>query len=208
MKSKLLLCCLILLSTQAFSQEPNFGIKAGVNYSDVFGDLTEGINAKPSIEAGFFAEFPLRGKFSFHPELLYSSRRTSTFFTDYPTNSAGATGEGDLKLNQHNIIIPLITKYNFNEKVSLELGPQLGFLVSTSAKFNEIKNSFSEDVKFDIGPTLGIGYDPNENLKLQLRYFIGLSDFFRESASEEINGIKNNQFNSVISLSAGFVIFK
>jgi len=201
------LLIVLLVFAQANSQNFNLGVKAGLNYSDVLGDRVDGIEARPSFEAGFFAEIPLRGKFSFHPELLYSSRRANTHFLEFPLNPQGIEGEGDLKSNSHNIIVPLITKYNFNDNFSLEIGPQIGFLVRTSVKFDEFTNSFSDDVKFDIGPTLGLGYDVGDKLKLQLRYFIGVSDILRQSDFEKVSDEKDNQFNSVLSFTAGFVIF-
>lgn len=207
MHKKIFLPVLLMLSLHAFSQESNFGIKVGVNYADVFGDLTDGINARPSLEAGIFAEFPLMGKFSFHPEMLYSSRRNSFYYQD-PANFEGNPREGDLVQNNHTIAFPLITRYNYNEKLSLEFGPQIGFSLTTKSKLNDTERWSSQDFKFDIGPTIGVGYDMNDRIKLQLRYFLGLSDILRTSDYERVTDTKSNQFNSVISLSAGFIIFK
>lgn len=202
---KILIYVGFFITLYSFAQDPNFGIKAGVNYSDLYGDFSEPFNAQPSFEAGFFAEFPVWKKFSFHPEILYSSRRISFEFQD-PANNGGPPREGEVKNNAHNLIIPLITRYNFSDSFSLELGPQIGFLLNTTAKFDGDQFSSSGDFKFDIGPTLGVGYDQGDRFKFQLRYFIGLSDLFRK---EQINGteINNDLFTSVLSLSLGYIIF-
>lgn len=98
--------------------------------------------------------------------------------------------------------MPLTTRYNFNDNFSIEFGPQIGFLLNTKGEAFGQSGSSSGNLKFDIGPTLGIGYDIAEKFKLQLRYFIGLSDLLRTEGL-----IDSNQFDSVFQLSAGYVIF-
>lgn len=56
------------------AQDLDFGAKGGLNRSEVIGDFREGYKSRLSFHLGVFAEMPLKGRFSFHPELLYSSQ--------------------------------------------------------------------------------------------------------------------------------------
>ncbi|PIB28791.1 hypothetical protein BFP77_09170 [Maribacter sp. 4U21] len=56
------------------AQETTFGLKGGLNYSSVVGDLTDGIKFRFSGHVGLFLEIAFTEKFQLQPELLYSSQ--------------------------------------------------------------------------------------------------------------------------------------
>ncbi|WP_273568834.1 porin family protein [Maribacter halichondriae] len=187
-------------------QEIHLGVKAAINYTDVLGNyFYENVKAKPSYEAGIFAEFPVRGKWTFHPEVLYVSRRTSVDFLD-PRNFQEFSVDRKVDFHSQLLAVPLITKYTINDSFSIELGPQLNFLLRAEGKSSGIEFEDDDELSFDIGPTLGVGYGLNDRFKLQLRYFIGLSDVFRK---ENIVGyeINRDRYTSVFQLGLGYVIF-
>lgn len=203
---KIFYLLVIIFSTNLGAQELNFGVKGGINRSSVIGDLSIDYNGRISFHAGVFAEIPLKGKFSFHPELLYSSQGFTFSVEEFRFDSLDPSVSNDSRAwtARDFLTIPLITRFNFTEKFSVELGPQIGFLIKSYGEALGDRGSFSGNFQFDIGPTLGVGYDVDK-FKLQLRYFLGVSDLLRESIFEE-NGIDDNQFDSVFQLSIGYVI--
>lgn len=208
-KNSFLLLLLFVFYSTLHAQRIDFGVKGGLNYSDFLVEGDDVFEARSSFHAGFFIEVPFKGKFSFHPELLYSSQGYTTDF-----GRINLVNPGELILDNDDrastarnfLAIPLITRFNFTDNLSIEAGPQIGFLLNTVSKFNGERNSSPGDFKFDIGPTLGFGYDIGDKFKVQLRYFIGLSDFLRRSDFEE-QGINDDSFDSVFQLSVGYVIF-
>lgn len=177
------------------AQDLNLGLKGGLNYSKTIAPGDDPFSPRTSFHAGVFAEIPLRGRFSFHPEIIYSSQGTKIKF-------ARLENFDQSFVNQNNevfvakadfVLIPLITRFNFNEFISLEIGPQIGFLVS--------EGSF-----IDYGPTLGVGFALPKNFKVQLRSYLGISDIFRESFFED-EKLSDKTYYALLQLSVGYAIF-
>ncbi len=99
----------------------SFGVKGGLNVSSITNADQDGVNSKSLIgfHVGFFGEFMISDKFAIQPELLYSAQGVKLDFDG---------DNGDLKLDYINI--PVMAKYYVADAFSLELGPQIGFLVS------------------------------------------------------------------------------
>jgi hypothetical protein len=98
------------------AQDVEFGAKLGANFGSIYGNNTENIDPILSIiNFGFYSEIPLNEKFSFQPELMYSIQGFSV-------------DNNITRLNYLNI--PLMGKYYVTKKLSLEAGPQVGFLLS------------------------------------------------------------------------------
>ncbi|MCA0349483.1 MAG: PorT family protein [Bacteroidetes bacterium] len=64
-----------------------------------------------------------------------------------------------------NITIPIMLKVNFSKNLTLELGPQAGFLLSQKNKFNP-----NDSITFDIAANIGLGYKVSKKLFAQARY--------------------------------------
>ncbi len=148
---------LFLYRSNLHGQEIHLGVKAAINYTDVLGDyFYENVKAKPSYEAGIFAEFPVSGKWSFHPEVLYVSRRTSVDFLD-PRNFQEFVVDRKVDFHSQLLAVPLITKFNIYDSFSIEFGPQLNFLLRAEGKSSGMEFEDDDEISFDIGPTLGVG---------------------------------------------------
>lgn len=166
------------------AQETKFGAKAGLNMADWYGDDAEGADSRTSFHVGGFAEIKVSDKFAVQPELLYSSQ--------------GAKGDG-AKINTDYLNIPVMAKFYATEKLSIEAGPQVGFLLSAKLKPD---TGDTQDVKdaiksTDFGVNVGLGYNFTENITGGLRYNLGLSSV---PDSEDINDVKNGVF----ALSMGY----
>lgn len=172
-------------------QDIRFGVKGGLNIASIYGEDVDNSESRTSFHIGALSEIPLSEKFSFQPEILYSSQGIKE-------NDENA----ELKLNYLNI--PLMMKYYVVENLSLEAGPQFGILLSADAK---VEGEGEEDVKelfrdFDYGVNFGLGYKLEGGLNFGLRYNLGLSkilDF------ELFFGEENKAYNGVFQLSIGYL---
>ncbi|MGV9004204.1 porin family protein [Flavobacterium sp.] len=161
------------------AQDIKFGVKGGLNSSNITN--TDGSKALVGFHVGGLAEFKVSEKFAVQPELLYS------------TQGAGSDG-GDLKLDYINI--PIMAKFYVAEKFSIQAGPQIGFLMTAKADGEDVKDFFKTT---DFGVNIGVGYNLDENMMLDLRYNMGLS----QVQKEVIDGTSKSM-NQVIQLSFGY----
>ncbi|MCL6294386.1 porin family protein [Jejuia spongiicola] len=127
------------------------------------------------------SEIKISEKFSFQPELLYSGQGYDT----------GISTEGNIALNYLNI--PLIGKYYVTKRLSLEAGPQIGFLLSTKGGTKDYKDLFKTT---DFGVNFGLGYKLDNGLNFGARYVLGLSNI------NDVGSLKNK--NGVLQLSVGY----
>lgn len=202
----------LLLTSFALGQETRFGVKAGPNYSSIVGDLTDGLKFRFSGHLGVFVLVDLSYKFKFQPELVYSSQGFQ-FSSDLASIQTGApvAGENDFRNNvQLNFLtIPLIGKFALNENVTVDFGPQFGFLlnqVTIIKNLDEIdgtdlarRTSISGDFQLDYGVAVGLGIRLNNNFSLAPRAYIGLRN--------RLNGLPGNvqNYNAAIQLSVNYL---
>lgn len=184
MKKILLLAVVTVLGfTNVNAQEIKFGAKGGLNFASISGDNTKGIDAVTSFNFGVLSEIPISDKFSFQPELMYSGQGYS--FND-----------NTIALSYLNI--PLMGKYYLTKGLSLEAGPQIGFLLSAKNEKTDVKDSFNT---FDFGVNFGLGYKLDNGLNFGARYNLGLTN---------INNLDNSSIenkNGVFQISVGYFFF-
>ena len=197
--SLLALLALSVLNAQKTSK-PQFGAKAGLGLSSISG--LEGAKNLIGFNIGGFAEIGLDDKFSFQPELLFTSAGAKSSYSEI---SGGYTGSYSLKLSFSHINIPLMLKYKVADKISLEAGPQIGFLIGAKTTEDEtvtssvsvIKSTSTTSTdksvwnKTSFGLNIGGGYDLTKNLNLGLRYSLGLSKLQKDLVAGE-TALKNN----------------
>jgi len=155
------------------AQEAKFGVKAGLNLSNLTGDI-ENNSIKAGFQVGALVDIKISDNFSIQPEVLYSMQGAK--FDD-----------GKIELSYINV--PVMAKFYVANGFSLEAGPQIGFLMSAKAKED---GAGSEDIKdflksTDFGLNIGAGYDLTENFNLGVRYGFGLSNI-----AEEGDDLKNS----------------
>lgn len=190
------------------AQEVEFGVKGGVNIATITGDV-EDASAKIGFHIGGFAEIKISEKFSFQPEILFSTQgaKAETKYTEQ-----GFAVEASEKINLAYLNIPLIAKLYVAEGFSLEAGPQIGFLMSAKDKAEykvsgmgqTIEESEEIDIKsnsnsVDFGLNFGLGYKFTENLSAGARYNLGLNDINKKE-----EGVSESVKNSVIQVSIGY----
>jgi opacity protein-like surface antigen len=203
MKRVLLIAAIAILELgNVNAQDVKFGAKAGLNLSNVSIEIDGGMetDSKVGYNFGAFAEISLLEKLIFQPELLFSTqgfkvKQSIDEFSFEQTN----------KMNYLNV--PLMFRYAVFNKFGLEVGPQVGFLLSANSEIKETFNgeseTFDQDFKdsvksIDFGLNFGASYDVSENIIIGARYNLGLSNINNE------DGDANKINNTVFSFSLGY----
>ncbi|MES2812840.1 MAG: porin family protein [Bacteroidota bacterium] len=194
MKKLYLVCAfLMILSAQAQKTKQDegikLGIKGGLNVSNFSGDLEDN-EIRTSIHVGLVSEIIVSEKFSIQPELLYSGQG----FSD--KNEAGFS-----RYKFDYINLPVLAKfYIMNDNLSLEAGPQVGFLISAKNKSITANSSIEEQKIVDFGLNLGLGYELKNHVFFQGRYNLGLTNINNSDSSGAFK-----YTNSVIQFSVGYL---
>jgi len=170
MKKLLVIAC-VFVASFSYAQDLKFGVKAGLNLSNIVGDDVEDADMKAGLYFGGFLNTPLNDNLSFQPELLYSRQ-------GWKVDGDGA----DLSIKTSYINIPLLLKMSLGaaDKVHIYAGPQLGFLVKAEAEAEEGDVTGTVDIKdelknFDFSLNFGLSFDVSDNMSLDVRYNRGLS---------------------------------
>ncbi|MBL0144634.1 MAG: PorT family protein [Chitinophagaceae bacterium] len=155
-------------ATQA---QVKFGAKAGLNLSNLTGDVSDN-KMKIGFNVGGLVNIPVSSQFSVQPELLFSSEGTK--FDD------GTTSQN---FNLSYINIPVMLQYNNESGFYAEAGPQLGILASAKTADTDVKEFFNS-TNFGLG--LGLGYNMSNGLGFGARYSLGLGNIAKDSGSDKI----------------------
>lgn len=201
------------MNSDLVAQDAHFGVKAGLNYSSIVGDLTQGIKFRFSGHAGVFLEIEYSDKFSFQPELLYSSQGFQ-FSSDLATiqNGGNISDQNDIRTNvQFNYLtVPVLTKFALNDRLSLDFGPQVGFLLNQVTKIQYLdqrdntipdnRSSVAGDFQLDYGAVAGLSYEINDDFSVEPRFYIGLRN--------RLNGLEGDlqNYNIAIQVSVNYAI--
>ena len=196
MKKTIILFIAIGLGAIAHAQKSKqdegvkIGIKGGLNIANVYGDIND--NAiRTSVVLGLFGEFTITDRFSIQPELLYSGQG----FSDQ-----NPVGFSRVKLDY--LLLPIMAKiYLHQNDLSLEFGPQVGFLVSGKEKTNEANETIENVSKVDFGVNVGLGYELKSNVYFQGRYNLGITNLNSDSSTSGATKYSN----AVIQISVGYL---
>lgn len=178
----LLLAALFVYSSNAIAQKINYGAKAGLNVSNLYGN-NQDKNSLVTFHAGLFTQIEISEKLNIQPELLYSRQ--------------GADLNSLYKAKLDYISIPIQFKYNVLPKFFLQAGPQVSFLVSDKAIFYDDNiGTLDTDAKsVDFGFNTGFGLHLADGIFTEARYNFGISTV------AENPDIKNG----VLQISLGYI---
>ena len=197
---------LVAFTLQA--QDVTFGAKAGLNFASL--DITDSnIDGRTSFHLGITAEFEMSDTFSIQSELLYSAQGA----TEDDGETIGTTVyNDDYKFKLNYLQIPVMAKFYVSEGLSLEVGPQIGFLLSADVEndYSTIDNgtvldsgSIENDYKdcmnsVEFGLNFGLGYKLDSGLNFGLRYNLGLNDVY------DVDGSNTEIKNRGLQLLVGY----
>ena len=189
MKKILLLVAIAVFGlTGVNAQEFSYGVKGGLNLANIAGD-TDGFeqDARLSLNLGAVGKYMISDLFSIQAELLYSGQGFK---------QSDVLGSEDLVFALDYINLPILADITIAEGLSLQGGPQIGFLISDKAKFDGESVDLSDEgfdaSTLDLSAAIGVQYKlPNNGLFFQARYAHGISNIIEEDGES----IQNSVFN-------------
>ena len=198
MKKLLFITVLFLGMINLKAQDMHFGARVAVSFTnlravalksdanDFVAEQNKAFKSLTNFELGAFAEFMLSDQIAIAPELNYAGAGSDL---------SGHDGDGDYTGNVSltYIQIPVMIKYYVNENISINAGPQIGFLGSATAFFEQGDYSKTYDMKdeynsTDLGLNIGGSYKMENGLFFDLRYYLGMSGLQKNA---EYSNLKN-----------------
>ena len=188
----LLLTGICSLPAQMTDGGPRFGIKAGVNGSNLYDDAqASDIKTRLGLTGGVFVQLPFRkGRMALRPELLFTTKGGAYDF---------ANGKhADFKINY--LELPLSREYRLLGFINLHAGGYAALLATADGKIDGVPSTLAkadfEDL--DFGWHAGAGIDLG-GLGLHIRISRGLQKIKASTASELYGELKNAAWAATIS---------
>ncbi|WP_445731408.1 porin family protein [Mariniflexile sp.] len=190
MKNKIqLFASVILIAGSSFitaqaqtsaTSNAEFGIKGGVNFSNMYTEDVDDNNVLTSFNAGLYVSMPVTDFLAIQPEFLFSRKGSELTY-----DNVFATGKAKFKLNY--IEVPVLLKANITPNFNIHAGPYVAYLIDAqitnetdSGSFDFEDNLNNDDFnKFDAGVSVGIGFD-FETIGIGARYNYGLTTVGKE----------------------------
>jgi hypothetical protein len=190
--------------TNANAQEnvSKFGVKGGVNFSNLYTEDVDDNNMLTGFNVGFFAKLPIANNIALQPEISYTGKGAELVY-----NNAFVSGTAQFKLDY--IEVPLLLVVNVTKNFNIHAGPYAAYMVSAkttnksdSGSYNFEDNIDTDDFnKFDAGLAGGVGIDL-EPVSFGVRYNYGLTKIGKEDSSTSFSS--PDAKNSVLSFYAAF----
>ena len=214
MKKNLLIAGFLIFSISTFAQTLSYGIKAGVNFSEI---TSSGSGASVSSQnltgfhAGVIVDLGL-GAFSLQPGLFYTTKGGKNTATE---TEFGFTGTGSSKTTLNYLELPVNLLYKIpaiDGKIFLGAGPYIGYGLSgrltgtvnipgVPATNIDQKITFGNDdgdIKNpDYGANFLLGYEFDQGLLVSANYQLGLAS----SPYSDFGKVKSR----VLSISVGYL---
>ena len=186
------------------SLSPKFGLKGGLNLSNLYVDNVQDENMKTSFNLGLYAKIPVAKGFSIQPELIYSGKGAKLTYNNV------LLGTGEYRFNLNYVEVPVLAVVNIVKNLNLQAGGYASYLAtanisrlnSSAGTVDKIKDLKTDDFnRFDYGLAGGLGLDV-QNFTIGARYNYGLKEVGKGNTSVAGQVTKNSK-NSVISLYIG-----
>ena len=184
-----------LFVTTVCTAQTEFGIKGGLNISDIVitnyinPDVESEFTVKTGLHGGLFMNSVVREKFGMAAELLYSNKG----FRAHPN------------INLHYITVPLLVNYKLADNIFAEIGPELGYLFSARSDNGNEGNIYNN--KFDLALDGGFRFNAPRMI-FGIRYCAGVFSVREPIESFGLSGNEKIKYqNRVLQLSVGYKLF-
>jgi hypothetical protein len=210
-KSKLIIAIVLFISASqlTFSQgnrDFKFGIKGGVNFSNINNSEASSNKALTGVNFGLFTKLPITNSFAIQPEIYYTTKGSEL---TYQNVFVDGTAEFDLNY----IEVPVLAVFNITENFNFHVGPYASYLVNENVKnvsdtsFNFENNIDSGDFKkFDTGIAAGFGFE-GKSLGIGVRYNFGFVTVGEEKTYLGTNYVFPDGKNSVLNVYLSYSFF-
>lgn len=130
--AKILIGILLVAAIPVYGQWGG-GLKAGVNVANFTGDDSDGADPRIGYHVGGYLTKSISETFSFQPELLINSVGTKTKESGYDPDILGDYSiEAAVHLTY--LSAPIMFIYNVSDRINLQAGPQLDYLMAARIK--------------------------------------------------------------------------
>jgi hypothetical protein len=189
-----LIFCLMITGV-GFAQEratSGFGIRAGINGSNIVTDGDNDFSFRFGPMAGVYARLGLFRNLTIQPELLYSLQG-GEFEVEDPANNQQTV----IRDRLHYLNLPVLAQFWLTNGLNIHAGPYVGLLLDVAS---DGRNTVSANYqRFDYGGTVGIEYEFPFGLNFGGRYNLGFYDIAGENHNVNatgpvIEGRNTNQF--------------
>lgn len=194
MKQLFIFTIFLLLSVTSFAQAFQGGVAAGIVGSQVAGDTYSGFN-KAGAYAALWVRLGLSESSSLQTELSFfqkgsrhnpdDKRQDYTFYL--------------MRLSY--IEMPFLYQYTMKNKISLEVGPSLSFLLHSYEELDYMELSYGDFHLINLSLMAGFGYPINDRLTAHLRTDNSLVSMRKDEVSSAVHRIfDHGQYNDCIVL--------
>ncbi|CAN5526665.1 porin family protein [soil metagenome] len=205
---KIIKFLILMLMIPAFSSAQNnsrFGLKGGVNLSNLYSDDVSDKNSQFGFQGGLFLKIALTDYISFQPEVIYTMKGAELKYeNDF------VTGTANFRLNY--IEVPVLAVINLTTKFNVHGGFYIATLSDVSVKNESSIGAFdfekelnkNDFEKTDYGLVAGIGGD-FDKISVGLRYDYGLRSVGKEKTiggqTRRFPDSKNSTLQLYVSIS-------
>ncbi len=206
--SKILVAALLLVGfsyTSVIAQETStrrFGVKGGVNFSNLYNKDSESNKMRTGFNLGVFAKLPVTSMVAIQPELYYTTKGSEVTY-----NNAFVDGTASFDVNY--LELPLLAVINITKNFNFHVGPYAALMITGKTKNESNVNlfNFEENIdvddfnRLDAGIVAGIGIDFGA-VGLSARYNYGLTKVGKERTYVGTAYTFPDATNGVLSINA------
>lgn len=159
---------------------PSFGLKGGVNFSNLYVEDVDDENMLVGFNVGGFVEIPLNSLISIQPELGFTTKGSEVRYDNF-------FAEGSTKFRLSYIEAPVLLRFNITRNFNIHAGPYVGYLVDARIKSEDAdgtttdEDELNEDdlERIDFGVAAGLGVEFG-GFGIGARYNYGLTTVGKE----------------------------
>ncbi|MFT3825158.1 MAG: porin family protein [Chitinophagaceae bacterium] len=173
--------CSAVFSTFAVRAQFSIGARAGANLATLNGNNNVYHRMLARFYGGLFANYKTTSPFALQLELNYVGAGANL-----SASSSSATND---RIKANYLAVPLLAQYKFRFGGYIELGPQLGFLLSANEVFDGTATDIKQNIKStDFEGVLGLGYELNKTqlagLGINIRWIRGITDISKTPSGD------------------------
>ncbi len=183
--------------------ESAFGVKGGVNWSNLWVKEVNQQNARFGFNVGLFARFASQGSLGFQIEALYDQKGNSV-------HKSFGTIDQEITYKFDYVTVPLLVVIPLGDVLEVQGGAYLAYMVlSKTASTGDLGSVFTDpkDSKFngfDYGLVGGLGLNLGKMAQLGVRYEHGLNEIANNDISRFVLGSsKNSTLQAYVAIALG-----
>lgn len=200
----LFVCAAPISAKAQKTNSQTFGVKGGVNFSNLYLKDANDNKMLTGFNIGLFAKLPVSSTFAIQPELYFTTKGAQTTYNSTFIN-------GTVQYNFNYLEVPLLFVVNITDNFNLHAGPYVSYMLNGKVKNKSNVGSvdFDEKIntedynKFDAGIAAGAGVDLGA-ISLGARYTYGLTKVGKERTFAGTTYTTPDATNGVMSVYVSF----